>query len=124
MSQDVEGLAPLPAAVDTLFAPALRRELVALRQELHAHPELSHQETRTADRLYAALAELEPAQLERVADTGIIARIRGRDPVLPLVALRGDIDALPIQEETGLPFASERAGVMHACGHDVHATWA
>ncbi|HEX5436647.1 MAG TPA: M20 family metallopeptidase, partial [Gemmatimonadaceae bacterium] len=47
-----------------------------------------------------------------------------RDPVLPLVALRGDIDALPIQEETGLPFASERAGVMHACGHDVHATWA
>jgi hippurate hydrolase len=54
----------------------------------------------------------------------VIARIAGRDPLAPIVAIRGDIDALPIQEATGLPFASTNHGVMHACGHDVHATWA
>ena len=53
-----------------------------------------------------------------------LARVRGRRPDAPIVAVRGDIDALPIQEATGLPFASTAAGVMHACGHDVHATWA
>jgi hippurate hydrolase len=53
-----------------------------------------------------------------------VARLRGRDPRAPVVAVRGDIDALPIEERTGLPFASVHPGVMHACGHDVHATWA
>ena len=67
---------------------------------------------------------MRPREINRVAGTGVIARIPGRDSGAPLVALRGDIDALPIQEETGLPFSSGNAGVMHACGHDVHATWA
>jgi hippurate hydrolase len=53
----------------------------------------------------------------------VVGRLPGKEPGLPTVALRGDIDALPIQEETGLPFASSVSGVMHACGHDVHATW-
>jgi hippurate hydrolase len=59
-----------------------------------------------------------------VAGTGLVARIRGRDPNAPVVAVRGDIDALPIHEATGLPYASQTDGVMHACGHDVHASWA
>ena len=107
-----------------LFPRALRGALVELRRDLHRHPELSGKEARTAAALEAALARVEPARLERVAGTGVVARIRGRDPSRAPVAIRGDIDALPISEETGLPFASQHPGVMHACGHDVHATWA
>jgi len=96
---------------------------VALREEIHRHPELAFEERETSRRLYEALGELRPAALERIADTGVVARFRGRDPSAPVVAVRGDIDALPITEATGLPFASRRPGVMHACGHDVHAAW-
>ena len=110
--------------LDQLFPQALRQTLVALRRDLHRHPELSGKEQRTAEALHAALAQLAPGRLERVAGTGVVARIRGRDSSRAPVAVRGDIDALPISEETGLPFASEHPGVMHACGHDVHATWA
>lgn len=112
------------AGIEPLFPPSLRRHLRELRHELHRHPELSLQEHQTAERLFQALASLKPAHLERVADTGVVARIAGRRRGAPVVAVRGDIDALPIQEETGLPFASQIPGVMHACGHDVHATWA
>ena len=110
--------------VEQLFEPAARQALVALRRDLHQHPELSFAETRTAATLERALAALNPATLERVAGTGLVARIRGTTRGAPTVAVRGDIDALPIQEATDLPFASVNAGVMHACGHDVHAAWA
>jgi amidohydrolase len=110
--------------VEHLFPPELRDRLLELRRDLHRHPELSFEEHRTAERLEAELAPLRPTRLERVARTGLVARIPGRNPQAPLVAIRGDIDALPIQEETGLEFASETPGVMHACGHDVHASWA
>ncbi len=102
----------------------MRRTLVELRRDLHQHPELSGHEQRTAQALHAALAQVEPARLERVAGTGVVARIPGRDAALAPVAVRGDIDALPISEDSGLPYASRSSGVMHACGHDVHATWA
>lgn len=115
---------PLPAAVARLFPPELRQRLVELRRAIHADPELSFGERRTARRLEEALAELAPASIERVAETGVVARIRGRRAGAPVVAIRGDIDALPIHESTGLPYASRNAGVMHACGHDVHAAWA
>lgn len=114
----------LPDAVMRLFPAEVRDALVALRRDLHQHPELSFHEHRTCERLEAALAAVAPVRLDRVADTGLVARIRGRDPRAPLVAIRGDIDALPIQEATGLPFASRTPNVMHACGHDVHAAWA
>lgn len=114
----------LPSKIAALFPQSLQEGLLALRRELHQHPELSLQEYRTAERLYAALEKLRPTKLARVAGTGVVARIKGRDSAAPLVAIRGDIDALPIQEETELPWASENAGVMHACGHDVHASWA
>ncbi len=110
--------------IEPLFSPASRQALVALRRDLHRHPELAFAESRTAEALERALAPLKPASVHRVAGTGVVARIRGRTPGAPVVAVRGDIDALPIQEATGLPYASVNAGVMHACGHDVHAAWA
>ena len=113
----------LPAAVQDLFDADLRRELIALRRAIHADPELSFQEERTAQKLERALAPIATG-IRRAAKTGVVARIRGRDSSAPLVVIRGDIDALPVREETGLPFASHNEGVMHACGHDVHATWA
>jgi hippurate hydrolase len=114
----------VPGALVALFPPQRRDALVVLRRDLHRHPELAFAESRTAAALELALAELRPASLERVAGTGLVARIRGRDPEAPVVAVRGDIDALPIHEATGLPYASVHDGVMHACGHDVHASWA
>jgi amidohydrolase len=111
-------------AIEHLFAPDLRVALTELRHEIHRDPELSFQEERTASKLERALNALRPKHLERVAGTGVVARIAGRDARAPVVAIRGDIDALPIQESTGLEYASRNAGVMHACGHDVHATWA
>ncbi|MDB4899863.1 MAG: amidohydrolase [Gemmatimonadetes bacterium] len=103
---------------------ALQARLVALRRDLHQHPELSFQELRTASVLERELAAVGVPHVERVGRTGLVARIPGRDRGAPSVAIRGDIDALPIQEATGLSFASANAGVMHACGHDVHASWA
>ncbi len=112
------------ATIAALFSDETREGLVTLRRDLHRHPELSFAETRTAAALERALADLGPASLERVAGTGLVARIRGRRRGAPVVAIRGDIDALPVTEATGLEFASVHPGVMHACGHDVHAAWA
>jgi hippurate hydrolase len=112
------------AAKALAVPPALQQRLIELRHDLHRHPELAFAEHRTAERLEAELARLRPAELRRVAGTGILARFAGSRRGGPAVAIRGDIDALPIQEETGLPFSSEVPGVMHACGHDVHAAWA
>jgi amidohydrolase len=105
-----------------LFEPHQRAALLALRRDLHRHPELAFQETATAARLERALQAITP-DVRRVGETGVVARVPGRSRHGPAVALRGDIDALPIAEETGVPFASEVPGVMHACGHDVHAAW-
>ncbi|MEA5456256.1 amidohydrolase [Sinomonas sp. JGH33] len=95
-------------------------ELIAFRRDLHAHPELSFQEFRTTDKIVERLeaAGLAPKRLE---GTGVVVDI-GEGPIA--TALRGDIDALPIIEETGLPFASLNHGVTHACGHDVHTACA
>jgi hippurate hydrolase len=98
--------------------------LVGLRRDLHQHPELSWKENRTSARLAEAVTALGAVEVQRVARTGVIARFAGRDRRAPVVAVRGDIDALPIEEATGLPFASISPGVMHACGHDIHGTWA
>ena len=117
-------MATTARGLDSQFSTAERARLVDLRRALHRHPELSWKEERTAERLEAALRALGISEIRRVAGTGVVARLPGQDRNAPIVAIRGDIDALPIQEATGLPFASEVPGVMHACGHDVHATWA
>lgn len=113
----------LPAPLRSLFTDELHHRLVILRRDLHRYPELSFQEERTASRLYDELVSLHPARLDRVGRTGVVARFSGTNPKAPPVAIRADIDALPIQEATGLTFASVNPGVMHACGHDVHAAW-
>jgi hippurate hydrolase len=114
----------LPASVGAQFPDALSSRLIALRRAIHQHPELAFHESETARRLVAALREVGVDDVRTVASTGVIARVPGRRRSGPVVALRGDIDALPIEEATGLPFSSQVPGVMHACGHDVHATWA
>jgi hippurate hydrolase len=113
----------IPALKD-LFSDSDVKSLIALRRELHQHPELSWKEERTSTRLAEAVTALGAVDVKRVVGTGIVARFAGRDRNGPLVAVRGDIDALPIEEATGLPFASSSPGVMHACGHDIHSTWA
>jgi len=114
----------VPRIVEGHFAPDDAQRLVDLRRDLHRHPELSWKEQGTADKLAAALTALGITDIVRVAGTGLVSRVPGRDRSAPVVAVRGDIDALPITENTGLPFTSENPGVMHACGHDVHASWA
>lgn len=94
--------------------------MVSLRRDLHQHPELSWQEERTTEKIRSNLNRLGIAN-RRLLDTGIVADLPGPQGV-PCVALRADIDALPITEETGLPFSSQHPGIMHACGHDGHTS--
>ena len=93
---------------------------IGFRRELHRHPELSFAEYNTAEFIESALAA-EGIACRRVADTGVLAVLEGRGDTKRAVVLRADIDALPITEATGLEYASENEGVMHACGHDMHA---
>lgn len=99
----------------------LQAILTAYRRELHRWPELSLQEAATSSRLKKFLRENGVTPLELPLPTGVAAEVRGALPG-PVIALRADIDALPVTEQTGLEFASQNAGVMHACGHDVHMT--
>ncbi|MEZ4364002.1 MAG: M20 family metallopeptidase [Kofleriaceae bacterium] len=96
------------------------RALIDLRRELHREPELAFAETRTAERVASRLEASGLGVRRGVAGTGVIAHLQGARPG-PIVAWRADLDALPIEEPRGLPFASEIRGVMHACGHDGHA---
>ncbi len=114
----------VPDKLRKLFSDELAIKLSELRRDLHSNPELSWKEQRTSNLLAATLEGFGVTDIQRVAETGLVARVPGRDRSAPVVALRGDIDALPIHEDTGLPFASKNDGVMHACGHDVHASWA
>jgi hippurate hydrolase len=93
--------------------------MVTIRRDLHRHPELSGMEQRTADKVCDTLEQLGISYRRNIGGHGIIAEIPGRYEQ-PYIALRADMDALPIQEETGLPFSSETAGIMHACAHDGH----
>ena len=94
-------------------------KLIQTRHYLHRHPELSGQEYQTTDFLKKYLENLEIRILDSNLKTGLIAEIGSGQPI---IALRADIDALPISEQTNLPYASQNPGVMHACGHDFHQT--
>jgi amidohydrolase len=100
---------------------ALLRELVAIRHHLHAHPELSFQEHETAAFVEAKLTSLGIVHT-RLSGTGVVALIEGNNPQSKVIALRGDMDALPIHEANDTDYKSTVPGVMHACGHDVHTT--
>src|ERR671910_2403298 len=96
-------------------------KIVTLRRDIHREPELGCDAKKTAEKVLSALEGL-PLDIQTgVAENGIVATLRGADDG-PTVGLRADMDALPIHEETGLPFASEVDGKMHACGHDGHTT--
>lgn len=99
----------------------LREEMISLREEIHRTPELSHREYQTTDRIKKFLTACGVELMELPLETGCIGVLRGGKPGA-VVGLREDIDALPITEETGLPYASCNPGVMHACGHDIHQT--
>ena len=104
-------------------AQGLTDHLVATRRDLHAHPELGNQERRTAELIVAALAPLGFEIQQGVGGTGVVAVLRGAQPG-PTLALRADMDALPLNEEADRPYRSTVPGVMHACGHDGHITMA
>jgi len=100
-------------------AKAYTPHVIELRRYFHQHPELSYQEYNTAARVAEELRQLglEPVP---IATTGVIAEIRGKNPDKKTIALRADMDALPIEEKNNVPYKSVHPGVMHACGHDVH----
>ncbi|MGB9004164.1 MAG: amidohydrolase [Candidatus Aminicenantales bacterium] len=112
-----------------LIVKELTPSLISIRRDLHAHPELSGQEHRTSALVAEYFKSLGLEVRTGIGGTGVLAVLRGGKPG-PVVGFRGDMDALPITEETGLPFASKEkaildgreVGVMHACGHDIHTT--
>ena len=97
-------------------------DLVACRRHLHAHPELSFQEFETSKFIQQQLESWGVPYRAGVAGTGVVALIEGKNPGKKVIALRGDIDALPIEEANDVPYKSQNPGIMHACGHDVHTT--
>ena len=99
---------------------AAQQELLAIRRHLHAHPELSGNEHQTAALVAGELRKLGWRVQEGVGRTGVLAELGPSGG--PVVALRVDMDALPVEERTGLPYASLNQGLMHACGHDIHTT--
>jgi amidohydrolase len=105
-------------AIATELAP----RLIEIRRHLHAHPELSGKEYQTAAYIAGVLSAAGVHTEEGIGKTGVVGEIAGAGTDDRLLAIRTDMDALPIIERTGLPFSSKNEGVMHACGHDVHTT--
>ncbi len=102
------------------LAQAYKQEVIANRRHLHSHPELSFKEYETAAFVAEKLKEIGITEIESKATTGWSALIRGKNPEKKTVALRADMDALPILEANEVPYKSQNPGVMHACGHDAH----
>jgi len=97
-------------------------EIIEVRRHLHAHPELSFQEFKTSEFVIQKLKSFDLEPVTGIAGTGVSALIEGKDPHSKTIALRADMDALPIQETNEVPYRSTNKGVMHACGHDVHTS--
>src|SRR5688572_2627350 len=104
------------------LSEAISLETINLRRYLHANPELSYQEYNTAKYISENLRQVGVDSIEGIATTGLLAEVRGRNPEKKMIALRADMDALPIQEANDVPYKSKNPGVMHACGHDVHTS--
>ncbi|MBC8318541.1 MAG: amidohydrolase [Desulfobulbaceae bacterium] len=102
---------------DTLIA-----WMLDIRREIHQYPELAFEEKRTAGLICHKLDELGISYRKEVGGTGVVASLHADSQDTPCIALRADMDALPIEEKTGLPFASKIPGLMHACGHDGHVS--
>ena len=102
------------------LAKAYKQEVIDNRRHLHAHPELSFKEFQTAAFVADKLREIGITEIESKATTGWSALIKGNNPDKKVIALRADMDALPIVEANEVPYKSQSPGVMHACGHDAH----
>jgi amidohydrolase len=98
-----------------------QQEFIKVRHHLHAHPELSYQEFETSKYIQQKLTEFK-IPFEIKATTGVVAVIKGKNPESRIIALRADMDALPIKEQNEVEYKSVNEGLMHACGHDVHTT--
>lgn len=98
------------------------KEIVAMRRHLHMYPELSFKEHNTCTYVEEQLKQIGINNSKRIAGTGIVALVEGKNPTKKTIALRGDMDALPIQETNDVEYKSQNAGIMHACGHDVHTS--
>ncbi len=98
------------------------KNIVDIRHHLHANPELSFQEFETSKYVKIALENIGISKIEHKADTGLVALIEGKNPSVKTIALRADMDALPIKELNNVAYKSKNEGVMHACGHDVHTS--
>jgi len=103
-------------------AEAYYPDVQAIRHHIHAHPELSFKEYNTAAYVAAKLTEFGITNFRSIAGTGIVALIEGNNPEKRCIALRSDLDALPIKEDNTASYCSKNDGVMHACGHDVHTS--
>lgn len=103
-------------------AKELHEEIRKVRRHIHMNPELSFQEFNTQNYVWQALDNASIHNKQKIAGTGIVALIEGKNPSKKVVALRGDMDALPIIEANDVPYKSANVGVMHACGHDVHTS--
>ena len=102
------------------LAKSYFNDTVEMRRYLHANPELSYQEVKTGKYIAEKLSEFKIKNEHGWADNGVVGLIEGKNPEKKVVALRADIDALPILEANNVPYKSKNEGVMHACGHDVH----
>lgn len=102
------------------LARAYRADVIDIRRHLHANPELSYQEEKTGKYIAEYLTKIGIEHEHGIADNGVVGLIKGRKPESKVIALRADIDALPIQEANEVPYKSLNPGIMHACGHDVH----
>jgi amidohydrolase len=97
-------------------------DVVSMRRHLHENPELSYQEVNTGKFVAQKLKEYDIPFLHGIAENGVVALIEGRNPQKKIIALRADLDALPIHEANDVPYKSKVSGVMHACGHDAHTS--
>lgn len=110
-------LAQIKALAETFYP-----RLVEIRRHLHAHPELSGKEHQTAAYVAGVLSSFGLEVSEEIGETGVVGEWKGTGPDVRTLAIRTDMDALPIEERTQLDFASHQSGTMHACGHDIHTT--
>jgi amidohydrolase len=103
------------------LAQDYKQEFIGVRRQIHANPELSYVEFETSNYIQTLLTQWQ-IPFEVMATTGVVGLIQGKNPESRIVALRADIDALPITEENEVEYKSKNIGIMHACGHDVHTT--
>ena len=96
-------------------------ETIEIRRHLHAYPELSFEEYATSDYIASKLKQYNIPFSQGIVKTGIVALIEGSNPSKKVIAFRADMDALPITEINDVEYKSKNAGIMHACGHDVHS---